>query len=173
MNNIFKSTLVIAIIIASCQGGKESSSSSQRFSTKLDTSYKTNSTEIESITRTIYKNGSLTDDKMMTLNSKLGVENSLAFVFKDDNTISAVTFEDEKSLKKFIEDARTVLNNPDKDLNYTFGALNNGAIQKGTDKGTISLRVETIGLDKVTYNYINSAEIDSIESCYNRYKSEN
>ncbi len=147
------------------QVGKETKS--QRFSKELDTSYKDNSTEIESITRTFYKyeDGS----KSAKLSQVVG-DTSYAFAITNGSDYSVTIFYN-KEIKKFFEDLRTVANNPKKQLNYKFGALQEGTISLIGEELNLFLPPITATAKPVSL-YIKKSEIDSLESCYKRYSIE-
>jgi hypothetical protein len=169
MKKISHLAIFATILMISCQNTNKTSSTSQRFSTQLDTSYKDNSTDIESIRRTIYQFGSYENGKMISLESENLNKNGLSMSFIDDKIITAAIFEKPDLFKKFIKDARTVSSNPNKRLSYNFGALNEGTITS-VGEGKINLYVSA--LSKSTYIDIDIAEVDSMESCYNRFLSE-
>lgn len=145
--------------------GKEAKS--QRFSKDLDTSYKDNSTEIESITRTFYKyeDGS----KSAKLSQVIG-DTSYAFAITNGSDYSVTIFYN-KEIKKFFEDLRTVANNPKKQLNYKFGGLQEGSISLLGEELNLFLPPVTATAKSVSL-YIKKSEIDSLESCYKRYSIE-
>jgi hypothetical protein len=154
--------------LTSCvnKGGTEGTS--QRFSKDLDTSYKENSTEIESITRTFYNYEDGSNSAKLT--HVIG-DTSYAFSIKNGSDISATIFYS-KEMKKFFEDLRTVANNPKKSLNYKFGALQEGSISLIGDELNLYLPPITSTAKSVAID-IKKSEIDSLESCYNRYLKEN
>jgi hypothetical protein len=169
MKRISHLAIFATIFMISCQNTNKTSS--QRFSTKLDTIYKDNSTDIGSIKRTIYQYGSYETGKMIALQSNNFNKNDLSIFFLDEKIIAVAIFEKPDLFKKFIKDARTVYSNPNKSLRFNFGALNEGTITSGIGEGTINLCSEST-LSKTTYIDIAIAEVDSMESCYNRFLSE-
>ncbi len=154
--------------LTSCvnKGGTEGTS--QRFSKDLDTSYKENSTEIESITRTFYNYEDGSNSAKLT--HVIG-DTSYAYVIQNDSEFSLVTFSNENELKKFFSDMRTVANNPKKPLKYNFGALQNGNISSSGDDIHLFIH-SSISAGKAVSLDIKKSEIDSLESCYNRYLKE-
>lgn len=126
--------------------------------------------DVDFVTRTFYQNGDYSSDKMILLQKKQDNNQNIIAVFKDDKDVTTVSFENGDGFLKFIEDAKTVLNNPDKNLDYSFGASKNGKINKGIEDGTITLYVNLF--NSTTHNYVNNAELDSMKSCYNRFISE-
>ena len=170
MKKYFQFAVIGTILMISCQSKNNTNSDSQRFSTKLDTSYKENSTEIDDIKRTIYQFGTYTSDEMIELNISVKKDKNLCLCFKDKDNLNVSLFENSDLFIKFIKDARTVLNNRNKNLTYTFGALNDGQITNGIEEGEVTFSVNRDS--KTTYNHIKSSEIDSLESCYNRFLKE-
>ncbi len=184
------------ILMISCQNSNKTNSTSQRFSTKLDTFYKYNSTDIEKIIRTIYQYGSYENGKMISLESGqfvYSLENGqtvdgLGMILLDTARSPFPIFLPFSipSIKKFIKDARTVSSGPHNKLHFYFGENDEGTISSGIDKGTINLLVtqtNTFDKDDRTTIYIGTqekrlyfdiaiAEVDSMESCYNRFLSE-
>ena len=195
MKKISHLAIFATIFMISCQNTNKISS--QRFSTKLDTFYKYNSTDIEKIIRTIYQYGSYENGKMISLESGqfgYGFENGqtvygLGMILLDTATfpISTVVPFSIPEFKKFIKDARTVSSGPHNKLHFYFGENIEGTISSGIDKGTINLLVKgtytLFNKDDRTLKYSDSheptidfdiaiAEVDSMESCYNRFLSE-
>lgn len=194
MKKISHLAIFATIFMISCQNTNKISS--QRFSTKLDTFYKDNSTDIGKIIRTIYQYGSYENGKMISLESGQFVYSldngqtvdGLGMILLDTATFPISTVEPFSipEFKKFIKDARTVSSGPHNKLHFYFGLNNEGIISSGIDKGTINLRVKgtcTYNKDDRTTNYLGSheptidfdidiAEVDSMESCYNRFLSE-
>lgn len=171
MKKISHLAIFATIFMISCQNSNKTNSTSQRFSTKLDTSYKDNSTDIERITRTIYQYGSYETGKMIALQSNNTNKNGLSMLFLDEKIIAVAIFEKPELFKKFIKDARTVFSNPNKSLRFNFGALIEGTITSGIGEGTINLYCVS-PFSKTTSIDIAIAEVDSMESCYNRFLSE-
>jgi len=170
MKKYFQFAVIGTILMISCQSKNNTNSNSQRFSTKLDTSYKENSTEIDNINRTIYQFGTYSSDEMIYLYTKVPEAKEFGLCFKDKDNFNIALFENSNLFMKFLKDARTVLSNPNKNLTFTFGSLNEGKITQGIDVGSVSLFLYQNS--KSTLNYIKSSEIDSMESCYNRFLKE-
>lgn len=154
--------------LTSCvnKGGTEGTS--QRFSQDLDTSYKENSTEIESITRTFYNYEDGSNSAKLT--HVIG-DTSYAFDIKNGSDFSVTIFSNDRELKKFFEDLRTVANNPKKPLNYKFGTVQQGSISLIGEELNLYLPPITSTAKSVAID-IKKSEIDSLESCYNRYLKE-
>lgn len=174
LNNFLKFILfssifgVFLIAISSCISNGGTDSNSQRFSKDLDTSYKDNSTEIQSITRTFYKYED--GNNSATLTQVIG-DSSYAFIIKNDKEISLVTFSNQLELKKFFTDMRTVVNNSKKPLNFKFGALQNGSISASGDDVHLFILPSFSSKESVSID-IKKSEIDSLESCFKRYSKE-
>ena len=160
MKYIFVSYL--SFLLISC--GNTSSNSGERYSKKLDTSYKDNSTEVASVTRTFYKKGDILDDHIY-LRQKLGDKDYLMIIYDDKEKKNEVVLISEEKMPKLFEDMNTVISNSEKNLNFTFGNLEGGEISYFV-KGEISIYI-----NGVSHN-LNKAEIDSMQSCYLKYKTE-
>ena len=157
------------IFMISCQNTNKTNSTSQRFSPHSDTFYKVNSTDIESVTTTIYRFDSDTSNRRIELEQSTEDNLLVMYLHEINGGGYTATFESPDLFKKFIKDARIVSNNPNKRLEYTFGYSeydDGGSIFPGTAEGTIRLVLGELGID------IAIAEVDSMESCYNRFLSE-
>ena len=174
LNNFLKFILFSSIFgvflfsLSSCvtKGGTESSS--PRFSKDLDTSYKDNSTEIQSITRTFYKYED--GNNIAKLTQVIG-DSSYAIDIKNGSDFSVTIFSNDRELKKFFEDLRTVANNPKKPLNFKFGTLQEGSISLIGEELNLYLPPVTSTNKSVSID-IKKSEIDSLESCFKRYSKE-
>ena len=152
----------LCFLIISC--GNKSANSQERFSRKLDTSYKVNSTEVESITRTFYKKGDVLDDHIY-LQQTVGKKDYVMNIYeKKANKVQVVLISEEK-MPKLFEDMNTVISNSEKNLNFTFGQLDDGIISA---LGKDEISIFTNGVS----HFLNKAEIDSMKSCYLKYKTE-
>ena len=152
---------LVSIFFISC--GSANSNNSERFSKRLDTSYKTNSTEVESVTRRFYEKGDMTSD-YVSLAQEIGKKEYVLHIV-DDKKSSVQLFSDDKMIEKFFGDMKTVISNPNKRLEYTFGTLEEGRISSFVDN-EISVRTSSGS------TYLNKSEIDSMKSCYDRYRKE-
>jgi hypothetical protein len=170
MKKYFQFVAIGTIMMISCQSKNNTNSNSQRFSTKLDTSYKENSTEIDNIRRTLFQFGTYSSDEMIYLCTKVPEAKEFVMGFKNKDNLNIALFENADLFEKFLKDVRTVLSNPNKNLTFTFGILNDGKITQGTDVGSVSLFLYQNS--KSTLNYMKSSEIDSLESCYKRFLKE-
>jgi hypothetical protein len=166
---LFLSITSLAILNNSCVSSEGKSSLNRtRFSKDLDTSYKANSTEIESITRTFY-NYEVGDNKLK-LTQELN-DTSFALTIFNGNNISSAIFMNNKEIIKFFSDLKTVSSNPNKDLRYTIGTLQEGSLSLSGDDISLYLPAAISTSQSVLIN-IKKSEIDSLESCYNRYIKE-
>lgn len=172
LNNAFLFVLIIcfSFLIDSCvSSAKKSSNNSSRFSKDLDTSYKVNSTEIESITRTFYNYED--GDNKLRLTQNIN-DTSIALSIFNGTEFSSAIFMNDKELKKFFADLKTVANNPTKPLTYTIGTLQEGSVSISGDEISLWLP-PVISTRKSVGMNIKKSEIDSLESCYSKYSKEN
>jgi hypothetical protein len=165
----------LTFLFTSC--GNISNSNEERFSKKLDTSYKDNSTDIESITRTFYqRDKNIINQITAKVNDNLSLQQTIGekeytMIITEDRKTGVTLFEDNTAMLKLFDDMNTVLSNPGKSLRYEFGSLSNGEISSyGEDEISISIR-STLQ-DKRLYAHLNKAEIDSMKSCFLRYRAE-
>lgn len=160
------------LLITACGSEKSIKPNPQRFSRHLDTSYKNNSLEIRSISRTFYTLEGKDNNPQVTLKKNIG-ENEFVIIINDRKNLAVSIFENDKELKKFFEDMKTVANNPDKSLNFDFGSLKGGYISYSNPEKKIMLYNTGLTVqDKSTFIYLDKSEIDSMQSCYNKYISE-
>lgn len=164
-------TFACILFTASCNDKKSAGTSTERYSTKLDTSYKDNSLEINSISRTFYQLGKWGDNPYIQLSQNVG-EKGFTITLHDGKDFTVSIFENDKELNKFFEDMQTVANNPDKTLNFDFGSLKSGSISFNKPDNKIMLYNRGMFKDESSLVYIDKAEIDSMQTCYNKYKSE-
>ena len=87
---------LVSIFFISC--GSANSNNSERFSKRLDTSYKTNSTEVESVTRRFYEKGDMTSD-YVSLAQEIGKKEYVLHIV-DDKKSSVQLFSDDKMIEK-------------------------------------------------------------------------
>lgn len=169
-NHLFIQLSLFSLLLISC--GSPNSNNLERFSKRLDTSYKSNSTEVESVTRRFYEKGDMAND-YVALGQEIGKKEYILHIV-DDKKSSVQLFSDEKMIEKFFDDMKTVISNPSKGLDYKFGTLEEGRISSfGDDEISVSIP-DMIGVSstKSVYSYLNKSEIDSMKSCYDRYKIE-
>jgi hypothetical protein len=157
---------LLSLSILSCNN--VSTTETDGFSTELDTFYRDNSTEIESITRTIYQKGEITG-KYFRLSQTLG-ENYYCISFSDDDE-TANTCLNKKEYEFFIQSCKTLLKNKGKSLNYYIGGLQDVNISLSGDE--ISFYGQTT-VDKTSVLYhITETDLNNIEKAVNKYKAEN
>lgn len=161
LNYLFLLFTLVSTFFMSC--GSPNSNKLERFSKRLDTFYKTNSTDVENITRRFYEKGDMTSD-YVSLAQEIGKKEYILHIV-DDKKSSVQLFSDDKMIEKFFDDMKTVISNPSKRLEYTFGTLEEGRISSFVDD-EISVRTGSGS------TYLNKSEIDSMKSCYDRYKKE-
>ena len=145
------------------------------FSNTLDTTYQFNSTQIESINRTFFMAGDtftiatdpyqITENEYIELSKELG-KNEYTMIINMDKKIGIEHFS-EKGLIKFFADADTVFQNPTKRLQYSLGKDERGAISLVAGKLYLNIFGPESVLRKIT-----RAELDSMKSCFLRFKAE-
>ena len=169
-----KNLLILSILIFTISCSNLSNSRNleakreQRFSIEQDTSYKDNSLDIERIKRNFYKYGNNKDESILIHQQLLG-EKYYSIYMRSDGKSGAAIFNNDKEFEKFIQDMKTVSNNYKKNLNFTFGSQAGKISAYGEDR--IWLSVSNLN-NEITLLNINKSEIDSIESCYIKYKKE-
>lgn len=143
------------------------------FSTRQDTTYLINSTEIDYINRTFYSNVSKEGPiQILTLQQRLN---------KGYYTISAydgyewgwAKFNSDAELLSFFKDLITVYNSPSKNLVYTFGksifdSREENDIGEITSTG-ISIRRQDLGDREIVFPKMTLAEARIMQTCYNSY----
>jgi hypothetical protein len=98
-------------------------------------------------------------------------DSSYAIDIKNGSDFSVTIFSNDRELKKFFEDLRTVANNPKKPLNFKFGTLQQGSISLIGEELNLYLPPVTSTNKSVSFD-IKKSEIDSLESCFKRYSKE-
>jgi hypothetical protein len=158
---------LLSLSILSCNN--VSTTETDGFSTELDTFYRNNSTDIESITRTIYQKGEITG-KYFRLSQTLG-ENDYCISFSDGDYNSVIVGLSKKEYQFFIESCRTLLKNKGKSLRYDIGALQDVQISLFGDE--ISFFGQTIDDQTAVSYHITETDLNNIEKAVNKYKAEN
>jgi len=182
-NFIYLLILSLFIIIISCKKDYTSLLKKDRFSMKVDTTYRDNSTKIKGIERIFYHYEKLYDELKIT--QVLGEQKYTATIMnydkskydKDiklsDRSAGILYFKNNSELEWFINTMDTVLVHYDKYLKYWIK-------REFKDQGSISL---------VNYNYpeasvwfkgsgngvsitLSKSEVDSLRACYKKYREE-
>lgn len=159
--------LLISVLTISCVNIEKKSEDG--YCKKFDTIYKDNSTDIESVTRTFYKKGDMGKD-YFGLSQEIGKEDFSISLIKD-NDISSIIF-DSKSLKSFIDNAKTIIKNKGKDLNFDLGNLHNSSMSHSImiDDG-INIYSENLLGKSVSFELSNE-DISNLEKAFYKYKKE-
>ena len=159
--------LLISVIATSCVDIEKKMEDG--YCNKLDTVYKDNSTDIESVTRTFYKNGEM-GKNYFGLSQEIGKEDFGISIIKD-KYVSSIVF-DSTSLKSFITNAKTIIKNKGKDLKFDLDNLKNSSMSHSImlDDG-INIYSENIQGESVSYELSNE-DINSLENAYDKYKKE-
>ncbi len=175
--------LIITFLFVSCEENYRYEVRKERFSTKADTIYKDNSTEISAINRTFYHWETMYSDMTITQNT-FDKKYTIKIVDYDkpktkDNyyeglSLGMITFKNDKKFEWFINTIDTILANPDKKLKYYI-------MNKQDRVGAISNSLAFNGNAHVWFrSFIDSGvsmtfpqrELDSLRACYVRYKEE-
>ncbi len=185
MKKIFKMLIFLTtVIFFSCKNEIKNNNKPVKktyYSLKLDTTYKINSMEVDYVQRNFFHIGSERSDKEMIVSNKVGTNNFKILVVENvyDSLIKArvtksfgiATFKNNQQFEKFLEDINVIIDNPNKNLNYqiNYNNLNQGAMFYSVDKVLFILKgyQEKTGLIDLT-----KEDIDSLVSCYNKYKLE-
>ena len=164
-----KKTLIIQVLVFTFFSCNNSYTVEQEGYVNLnDTSYKENSTEIGSITRTFYqknlKDGSI---KLTKSDNDFFDDDDFGMSILTKDAIASAVFND-KSFDKFIQDCQTVLDNKDKDLRYTFGL--EGSISSFIDN-QVSVSVSN-GMGQTAHAYLTVQDLVSMKNAYDKFNSE-
>ena len=159
--------LIISILTISCVDNKNKSDDG--YCKKFDTIYKDNSTEVEIITRTFYSKGEMGKD-YFGLSQEIGKDNFSITLIKD-HEISTIIL-DTKSLKSFIDNAKTIIKNKGKSLRYDLGNLHNSSMSHSImmEEG-INIFSENILGKSVSFELSNE-DINNLDKAYEKYKNE-
>lgn len=173
LNNLL--LVFIALNVVSCQNSEKDLDykGKARFSDSIAVKYKDNSLDIEYQERIFYKR-ELGED-MMRISQRIGESSYSIFIYntyKGQIRSSMIHLPNDSAFNKMVSDMRFVMQNADKHLRYTF--------EDGTSVGTITAMTTGINLhvmfggnrEDVASMDIIPSEIDSIESCFLRYKNE-
>ncbi len=161
--------LLTSITIFSCNENKISTENG--YSNKLDTTYKDNSTDIESITRTFYFKG---DDGLLSdyfsLSQKVG-EKDYIIAIREGEEFGGIVLND-KGFKSLIENARIIMKNKNKDLTFDISEFKTSSMSHaaGMDSG-ITINSQNLSGKSVSYQLSNT-DIDNLEKAYQKYITE-
>jgi len=165
----------IAILGMYCQTNSKkpniSIKNTQRFSTDLDTFYKDNSIDIDRIYRTFYNFIDTSSSTRISLRKDIS-ENKINMYYTNSSKVQMAVFSDTTKFYNFIKDARSIINNPTKQLRYDFGNRDNCKMKTGNLNGTIFMYLTDLIFEEGMTINIEASEIDSMESCFNRYLKE-
>jgi len=183
-----KLLFILCITVLGSCGEKEKNNNSEkkqeeekavvRFSTELDTTYKDNSLDIEQISRTFYRGkdwlGCEADFSKTIVNNSDYYDN-LSYAFGMISTLGkdfktgAIIFNNDEEVLKFIDNIQLVIDNPDKDLRFDVGALDNTYIETQSDN---KAQIVYYKKGESVFFDIDQTELDSLKSCFNRFINE-
>lgn len=137
------------------------------YSKKLDTIYKYNSTDIESITRTFYFVGDEVGD-YLKVSQKIG-ENDYSIAIHKGEDFGAIIL-NKKDFNSFIENAKIIIKNKGKDLNYDIGSYSSMSASVMLDNGIDIYSVNLLG-KSVSYE-LSIDDINNLEKALKKFISE-
>jgi hypothetical protein len=159
--------VLFSIIFISCANNENKLQDG--YSKKFDTIYKDNSTDIDKIIRTFYENGDILDD-YFRITQNIGDKDFAISITQEKKSSSIIL--DSESLKLFIDNAKTIIDNKGKDLRFDLGPLKNSNMTHsvGVDSG-INIYSENILGQSVSYE-LSKEDIINIEKAFDKYKNE-
>lgn len=136
----------------------------------LDTIYKNNSTDIESITRTFYIKGdtSRLSDFFAIQQQKGGKD--FVIIIHDDENLNAIVLNEEK-LKDFISNSRIIIKNKGKDLKYDINNLKTASMSHSVSVEN-GINVFSSFNEKSVSFELSNDDIDNIEKAYSKFIQE-
>lgn len=165
-----------------------------RFSEKIDTVYKINSTEISQISREFYsytyypekpikKSDNVYDKKELELKECFSKEfNKMVYFLQITNGFnsSTVMIKSRKGLLKFFENAGILFSNPEKSFLFSIGEEENypdliiGKMEHSIEKkgNYINLSAKSSIDNKYYYIDIDKNELDSMVACFEKVQNE-
>jgi hypothetical protein len=159
--------LFIASLITNCVTNTKKDDDG--YCKKLDTIYKDNSTDIQSVTRTFYKKGDMPKN-YFGLIQEIG-KKDFAITLIEDNNVSCIIL-DSKSLKSFIDNAKTIIKNKGKDLRYDLGNLKNSFMSHSISvENGINIYSEDFQGKSVSYE-LSIDDINNLEIALEKFNSE-
>jgi hypothetical protein len=159
--------LLMSVLIIGCVSNTKKADDG--YSKKLDTIYKDNSTDIESITRTFYFVGDEVDD-FLQVTQEIG-KNDYAITIHKDKDFGTIIL-NEKAFKSFIENSKTIIKNKGKDLRYELGNLKNSTMSNSVMiENGIYIYSENLLGQSVSYE-LSIDDINNLEKALKKYNSE-
>lgn len=157
--------LLMSVLIIGCVSNTKKADDG--YSKKLDTIYKDNSTDIESITRTFYFVGDEVDD-FLQVTQEIG-KNDYAITIHKDKDFGTIIL-NEKDFNSFIENAKIIIKNKGKDLNYDIGSYSSMSASVMIDNG-INIYSENLLGKSVSYE-LSIDDINNLEKALKKFNSE-
>lgn len=157
--------LLMSVLIIGCVSNTKKADDG--YSKKLDTIYKDNSTDIESITRTFYFVGDEVDD-FLQVTQEIG-KNDYAITIHKDKDFGTIIL-NEKDFNSFFENAKIIIKNKGKDLNYDIGSYSSMSASVMLDNG-INIYSENLLGKSVSYE-LSIDDINNLEKALKKFNSE-
>ena len=157
--------LLMSVLIIGCVSNTKKADDG--YSKKLDTIYKYNSTDIESITRTFYFVGDEVGD-YLKVSQKIG-ENDYSIAIHKGEDFGAIIL-NKKDFNSFIENAKIIIKNKGKDLNYDIGSYSSMSASVMLDNGIDIYSVNLLG-KSVSYE-LSIDDINNLEKALKKFISE-
>lgn len=154
--------LLMSVLIIGCVNNTKKADDG--YSKKLDTIYKDNSTDIESVTRTFYSVENLSNNYFKVC-QEIG-KNDYSIIIYDDKEIGVITL-NKKDFESFFENSKTIINNKGKNLNYdidTFSSMSSSV------NGIYIFSNNILG-GSVSYD-LSKDDINNLERALKKYNSE-
>jgi hypothetical protein len=172
---LFYLAVILISTFSLCSCGNDSTNDTEEggFSKEVDTTYKDNSTEIESITRTFYKKGDL--ENSVKFYQDLGDSDIVVSVSNDSYDIG-IALLSPSDFNLFLNNIDTVIKHYDKDLTYDFGSsiLKYGEIVRGIEDNTANFYIyKTQGLEEMVSSYdVTKEDVENMRNSYKSYIAE-
>jgi hypothetical protein len=159
--------LLMSILIISCVSNTKKTDNG--YCKELDTIYKDNSTDIESITRTFYFLGDKVND-FFKVSQEIG-KNDYAITIHRGKDFGTIIL-NKKAFELFIENSKTIIKNKGKDLKYDIGNLKNSSMSASVmvDNG-INIYCDNLYGEPVSYE-LSIDDINNLEKAFNKFNLE-
>jgi len=164
MKKILLGLLMLVLFISCVSNTKKTDNG---YIKKLDTIYKDNSTDIESIRRTFYFVGDEVDD-FLEVTQEIG-KNDYAISIHDGEDFGTIILNN-KEFNTFIENAKIIIKNKGKNLNYDIGSYSSMSTSVMLENG-INIYSENLLGKSVSYE-LSIDDINNLEKALKKFNSE-
>ena len=158
--------LLMSVLIIGCVSNTKKEAD-DGYSKELDTIYKDNSTDIESVTRTFYFVGEEIKD-FLKVSQEIG-KNDYSIAIHDGEDFGAIIL-NKKEFNSFIENAKIIIKNKGKNLNYDIGSYSSMSPSVMLDNG-INIYSENLLGKSVSYE-LSIDDINNLEKALKKFNSE-